>query len=126
MADHRSPAIILHSPQLGENIGAAARVMRNFGLTDLRLVTPRDGWPNQKAVDASSGAVDVIENATLASQRVLTGRLDGLARLIEGAQVTGPALLVIGEVVRRADPAALTDLAAASSAAGPPARALAG
>lgn len=66
----------------------------------------------------------VIENATLPSQRVLTGRLDGLARLIEGAQVTGPALLVIGEVVRRADPAALTTLAAA--AAEPPAQALAG
>jgi tRNA/rRNA methyltransferase len=43
MADRRSPAILLHTPQLGENIGAAARVMLNFGLTDLRLVAPRDG-----------------------------------------------------------------------------------
>ena len=52
------PAIILHSPQLGENIGAAARVMRNFGMTDLRLVSPRDGWPNPAADTMSAGAFD--------------------------------------------------------------------
>lgn len=52
------PAILLHAPQLGENIGAAARVMRNFGLTDLRLVTPRDGWPNAAADTMSAGAFD--------------------------------------------------------------------
>ena len=51
-----APAIILHTPQLGENIGAAARVMLNFGLTDLRLVTPRDGWPNPAADTMSAGA----------------------------------------------------------------------
>ncbi|MEX1060379.1 MAG: RNA methyltransferase, partial [Methyloceanibacter sp.] len=44
-----APAIILVKPQLGENIGFAARAMANFGLTDLRLVAPRDGWPNDKA-----------------------------------------------------------------------------
>ena len=44
-----SPSVILCRPQLGENIGSAARAMKNFGLTDLRLVTPRDGWPNEKA-----------------------------------------------------------------------------
>lgn len=54
------PAIILVNPQMGENIGAAARAMLNFGLTDLRLVTPRDGWPNQRAVDMSSGALDMM------------------------------------------------------------------
>jgi len=43
------PAMILVEPQLGENIGAAARAMANFGVTDLRLVTPRDGWPNGRA-----------------------------------------------------------------------------
>jgi hypothetical protein len=43
------PAIILVNPQLGENIGFAARAMANFGLTNLRLVSPRDGWPNDKA-----------------------------------------------------------------------------
>ena len=43
-----APTIILVHPQLGENIGAAARVMGNFGLSDLRLVAPRDGWPNPR------------------------------------------------------------------------------
>lgn len=52
-----NPAIILHSPQLGENIGAAARVMLNFGLTDLRLVSPRDGWPSETAEAMSAGAL---------------------------------------------------------------------
>ncbi len=52
-----SCAIILHAPQLGENIGAAARVMLNFGLTDLRLVSPRDGWPNAAADAMSAGAL---------------------------------------------------------------------
>jgi tRNA/rRNA methyltransferase len=47
-------------PQLGENIGAAARAMANFGLSDLRLVNPRDGWPNPKALAAASGADFVI------------------------------------------------------------------
>lgn len=57
------PAIILAAPQLGENIGTAARAMANFGVTDLRLVTPRDGWPNEKARSASSGAHHVVDNA---------------------------------------------------------------
>ncbi len=57
------PTVILVKPQLGENIGAAARAMYNFGLTDLRLVAPRDGWPNEKAVAMASGADVVIENA---------------------------------------------------------------
>ncbi len=55
------PAIILVEPQMGENIGAAARAMGNFGLTDLRLVRPRDGWPNLQAVRSASGADRVIE-----------------------------------------------------------------
>lgn len=57
------PAIILSHPQLGENIGAAARAMLNFGLTDLRLVAPRDGWPNKKAEAMAVGAVTVLEQA---------------------------------------------------------------
>lgn len=52
------PVIILHRPQLGENIGSAARVMLNFGLTNLRLVAPRDGWPNPAADPLSAGAFD--------------------------------------------------------------------
>ena len=59
------PAIILVRPQLAENIGKAARAMLNFGLTDLRLVTPRDGWPNPQAGPAASGADRVIEGAQL-------------------------------------------------------------
>jgi len=51
------PAVILVNPQMGENIGAAARAMFNFGLEDLRLVNPRDGWPNDKAETMSSGAL---------------------------------------------------------------------
>lgn len=60
-------AIILIEPQMGENIGATARSMLNFGLTDLRIVNPRDGWPNPKAVDMAKGAKEVIHNARIFS-----------------------------------------------------------
>ncbi|MBI4920529.1 MAG: RNA methyltransferase [Devosia nanyangense] len=56
-----SPAIILCEPQLGENIGTTARAMANFGLWDLRLVNPRDGWPNEKAIAAASRAEHVLD-----------------------------------------------------------------
>jgi tRNA/rRNA methyltransferase len=59
----RQPAIVLVRPQLGENIGKAARAMLNFGLTDLRLVAPRDGWPNPSAGPAAAGADIVLEQA---------------------------------------------------------------
>lgn len=58
-----APAIVLVRPQLGENIGKAARAMLNFGLTDLRLVAPRDGWPNPSAVPSASGADTVLDGA---------------------------------------------------------------
>lgn len=57
------PVIVLVRPQLGENIGKAARAMLNFGLTDMRLVAPRDGWPNPSAGPAASGADLVLERA---------------------------------------------------------------
>ena len=57
------PVIILVRPQLGENIGKAARAMLNFGLTEMRLVAPRDGWPNPSAGPAASGADIVLERA---------------------------------------------------------------
>jgi len=57
------PVIVLVRPQLGENIGKAARAMLNFGLTELRLVTPRDGWPNPDAGPAASGADVVLAEA---------------------------------------------------------------
>ncbi|NRG18047.1 RNA methyltransferase [Rhizobiales bacterium] len=56
------PAVILCEPQLGENIGTAARAMANFGLVDLRIVNPRDGWPSEKARAAASRADHVIDN----------------------------------------------------------------
>jgi tRNA/rRNA methyltransferase len=58
-----SPAIILSEPQLGENIGACARAMANFGLSDLRLVKPRDGWPNPRAEAMAVGAAGLIASA---------------------------------------------------------------
>ena len=69
--DHRrqavtdGPAIILVEPQLGENIGTAARAMLNCGLADLRLVRPRDGWPSDKALAAASGADALLAKARL-------------------------------------------------------------
>jgi len=60
-----APVVILVTPQLGENIGMVARAMANFGLHELRLVTPRDGWPNEKALAAASGADWVVEGATV-------------------------------------------------------------
>lgn len=59
------PAVILIEPQLGENIGTAARAMANFGLSELRIVNPRDGWPNERAFKAASGADWIVENARL-------------------------------------------------------------
>lgn len=92
----RAPAIILVNPQMGENIGAAARVMGNFGLADLRLVAPRDGWPSPQAEAMAVGspvleATKVYESVAAATadlsrvyattarprgmeKRVLTGR----------------------------------------------------
>jgi tRNA/rRNA methyltransferase len=58
-----APIIILVRPQLGENIGKAARALLNFGLTEMRLVAPRDGWPNPNAGPSASGADIVLEKA---------------------------------------------------------------
>ncbi|MES2493022.1 MAG: RNA methyltransferase [Pseudomonadota bacterium] len=59
------PVIVLVRPQLGENIGKAARAMLNFGLTELRLVDPRDGWPNPSAGPAAAGADIVLQHASV-------------------------------------------------------------
>jgi len=58
-----APAVILVRPQLGENIGFAARAMANFGLRDLRLVAPRDGWPSDKAQAAAAVAEPIVDAA---------------------------------------------------------------
>jgi len=63
MAGLNRPVIVLVRPQLGENIGKAARAMLNFGLSELRLVAPRDGWPNPFAGPAAAGADRVLEQA---------------------------------------------------------------
>ena len=52
-----APVVILVRPQLGENIGMCARAMLNCGVTELRIVKPRDGWPNDDAIAAASGAI---------------------------------------------------------------------
>ncbi|MCF6328703.1 MAG: RNA methyltransferase [Henriciella sp.] len=91
-----TPIIILHQPQLGENIGAAARVMLNFGLSELRLVAPRDGWPNPAAIPMAAGAfeagvtVAVFETAQdaigdLGLVLAATARPRGLQKLVTDA-----------------------------------------
>jgi tRNA/rRNA methyltransferase len=61
----RPPIVILVAPQLAENIGMTARAMANFGLSELRLVAPRDGWPRKGAKSAASGAGRILDAATL-------------------------------------------------------------
>ena len=59
----KQPNIVLVRPQMGENIGAAARAMWNFGLDRLRVIAPRDGWPSQKAIAMASGAGRLLDEA---------------------------------------------------------------
>ena len=89
------PVIILTRPQMGENIGAAARAMLNFGLTELRLVAPRDGWPNPRAVAMASGAAGrVLDRArvfpTLAE--AMEGITFAFATTARGRELTKPVL----------------------------------
>lgn len=67
MTSENAPVIVLVRPQLGQNIGKSARAMLNFGLTELRLVAPRDGWPNPDSGPAASGADVVLEQARVFS-----------------------------------------------------------
>ena len=60
-----APVVVLVESQLGENIGAAARAMANFGLSQLRLVKAKQGWPNERAVVMAAGADRILENAVL-------------------------------------------------------------
>ncbi len=87
------PSIVLVDAQMGENIGFAARAMLNGGLEDLRLVRPRDGWPNDRALVAASGAEAVIESARVFEdvrsaitgfERIFatTARLRGLIKIV--------------------------------------------
>lgn len=60
-----APAFILVEPQMGENIGASARAMWNFAVSEMRIVDPRDGWPNEAAVAMASGATDILDQASV-------------------------------------------------------------
>lgn len=62
---HNAPTVILVRPQMGENIGAVARAMSNFGMSELRIAAPRDGWPNPKAVEMAAGAEAIIDTAKI-------------------------------------------------------------
>jgi tRNA/rRNA methyltransferase len=86
------PAIILVRPQLGMNIGAVARAMLNFGLTELRLVQPRDGWPNPEAGPSAAGADCVIETARV---------FDSVAEAIEDCHLTIGTAQTTRDMVRR-------------------------
>ncbi|MEL6608428.1 MAG: RNA methyltransferase [Pseudomonadota bacterium] len=66
MTERSQPTFVLVRPQMGENIGGAARAMWNFGLDRMRIVAPRDGWPNQKAVAMASGAGRLLDEAMIA------------------------------------------------------------
>lgn len=86
------PAIVLVRPQLGQNIGAVARAMLNFGLTDLRLVCPRDGWPNADAGPSAAGADVVIERARV---------FDSLADAVADCHLTVGTAMTTRDMIRR-------------------------
>jgi tRNA/rRNA methyltransferase len=87
-----APVIILVRPQLGENIGMAARAMLNCGLSELRLVSPRDGWPNEKAQRAASGADVVLDKAQV---------FDNVAEAVTGLQRVVATTARTRELVQR-------------------------
>jgi tRNA/rRNA methyltransferase len=87
-----APAIVLVRPQLGANIGAVARAMLNFGLTDLRLVAPRDGWPNAEAGPSAAGADVVLEHARVFSS---------LAEAVADCHLTIATAMTTRDLIRR-------------------------
>jgi tRNA/rRNA methyltransferase len=107
------PAFVLVAPQMGENIGAAARAMWNFGLDRLRLVAPRDGWPNPRAEAMASGAGRVLDRARLAATTAeacgdltyvfaTTARERAMTKLVltpEAAMAEARAMIAAGERV---------------------------
>src|SRR5689334_15307891 len=100
------PAIILVEPQLGENIGAAARAMANFGLRELRIVNPRDGWPNPRAQGAAALAASIVDNAKIYSKvgEAVADLHFLAATTARGRFLVKPVLSpedVIGEIARR-------------------------
>lgn len=109
-----SPVVVLVEPQLGENIGMCARAMLNGGLTELRLVNPRDGWPNEAAIKAASGADVVLDNA-----RVFETLDDAIADLSRVLATTARLRdATYRELTPRQAGAELTEIAAAGQRAG--------
>lgn len=88
------PAIILVKPQMGENIGAAARAMLNFGLGDMRIVAPRDGWPNEAARAMASRADEVLDHAQLfdATEEAIADLHHVYATTARGREMSKPVL----------------------------------
>ncbi len=80
IAGVRRPVIILARPQMGENIGACARAMKNCGVYDLRLIAPRDGWPNPLARPMATVATDILDSATVYDR--LADALDDVGLLL--------------------------------------------
>ncbi len=107
------PAFVLVAPQMGENIGAAARAMWNFGLDRMRLVAPRDGWPNPRAEAMASGAGRVLDRVKLAGTTAeacadltyvfaTTARERAMTKLVmtpEQAMTEARAMIAAGEQV---------------------------
>jgi tRNA/rRNA methyltransferase len=107
------PAFVLIAPQMGENIGAAARAMWNFGLDRMRLVSPRDGWPNPRAEAMASGAARVLDRVQLAASTTeacadltcvfaTTARERAMTKLVmtpEAAMAEARAMIAAGENV---------------------------
>ncbi len=90
----KPPAIILVRPQLGENIGAVARAMHNFGLTDLRLVAPKNGWPNPRAIDMAASGISIVEKAKVYKSvaEAMHGIRYALATSARGRDMVKPVL----------------------------------
>lgn len=109
-----SPAIILSAPQLGENIGACARAMANFGLGDLRIVNPRDGWPNPKADAMAAQAVPVIDSARIyGSVEAAIGELQLVFATTARDRSMAKPVLTPAEAARRLREAAANGIASA-------------
>ena len=88
-----APAFILVRPQMGENIGAAARAMLNFGLERLRVVDPRDGWPNPKAIAMASGAGRLLEPPPYSDVPAAIADCDYVfATTAQGRELTKPVM----------------------------------
>ena len=108
------PAVVLVGPQLGQNIGMVARAMLNFGLRDLRLVSPRDGWPSPAAVAAAAGAGSILESARICE--TAAAAVAGLQRLY--ATTARPRDMVKPVLTPRAAAAEMREAQARGAAVG--------